>query len=512
MEGIVKRFVGVTALDHVDVEVRRGEVHAIVGENGAGKSTLIKIMSGAYHRDAGTMWLGDDPVNFATPADACRAGIVAVHQEVHVLPHLTVAENVFLGREPRRWGVLRWRRMFDDTTRLFADLGIDVDSRAELGTLRTAQQQLVAIARGVSLGAKVLVLDEPTSALAEREVALLFALIRRLTADGTAVIYVSHRLDELYDICDRVTVLRDGRRVATHLLTALDRLDLVCLMLGQSRDELAMNTARHESLMRALGHEATPLFRAVGLQCGARVRDVSLDIQRGEIVGLAGLLGAGRSETARTVFGVDPVDAGAMTLHDAPYAPMHPRDAIAARVAFLPEDRKVEGIIPELSVRENMTLAALPTLTRMGIVSRTRQRELVDMYMRRFGIKATHVDQPVRELSGGNQQKVLLARWLCTRPELFIIDEPTRGIDVGARAEIQALVYELAADGLAVLMISSDLDELIDGSSRVVVLRDGRTVAVVDREVLSQPALAHGAILHAMADESVRHAAAQVNV
>jgi monosaccharide-transporting ATPase len=496
MEGIVKRFAGVTALDSVAFDLHRGEVHALVGENGAGKSTLIKIMTGAYHRDGGAMYLEDAPVSFASPADAQVAGVIAVHQEIHLLVHRTVAENVWLAREPRKWGLVDWSRMFRDTEALFRELGIDIDPRATLGALRTAQRQMVAIARGVSLGAKVLVLDEPTSSLAEREVTLLYGLIRKLKAQGTAIVYISHRFDELFTICDRVTVLRDGRHVATRPIAGLERLDLVCLMLGKSREALAEGATAFTEHAEPPAAVA-PLLEARGLQRGRKLQGVSLQVKRGEVVGLAGLLGSGRTETARAIFGADPPEKGEISVKGQPFVPRSPGAAIAARIAFVTEDRKAEGIIPEMSVRENLTLAALPSLTRLGIVDGERQRQIVEEYMRRFGIKAASADQKIRELSGGNQQKVILARWLCTRPELFIVDEPTRGIDIGARREIQSLIDELAASGLGVLMISSDLEELVEGSSRVLVLRDGRDVAELGRDELSQDA-----IIRAMASGS----------
>ncbi|HEX8276795.1 MAG TPA: sugar ABC transporter ATP-binding protein [Longimicrobiaceae bacterium] len=502
MEGIVKRFAGATALDGVDFELRRGEVHALVGENGAGKSTLIKIMTGAYHRDGGRMWLEGEPAAFATPAAAQAAGVIAVHQEIHLLAFRTVAENVFLGREPRRWGLVDWRRMNAESAELLGRLGLDIDPRAVLGSLSTAQQQMVAIARGVSLGAKVLVLDEPTSSLAEREVGILYGLIRQLRAGGTAVVYISHRFDELYAVCDRVTVLRDGRLVGTHQIADLERLDLVCMMLGKPREALRGGTtgfAGHHA--EAAG--AAPLLRVEGLRRGQKLRGVSLDVRKGEILGLAGLLGSGRTETARAIFGADPPDEGAVQLDGKRLDPRTPDDAIRAGIAFVSEDRKGEGIIPELSVRENLTLAALPTLTRAGIVDGARQRAIVDEFMRRLGIKATGADQKIRELSGGNQQKVLLARWLCMNPALLILDEPTRGIDIGAKAEIQALINELAATGLGVLMISSELEELVEGSSRVVVLRDGQDVAELRGADISQQS-----IIHAMAEGSAAAAPA----
>jgi galactofuranose transport system ATP-binding protein len=488
MRGIVKRFAGVTALDDVHLDLRAGEVHALVGENGAGKSTLVKIMTGAHRRDGGELWVRGQPAAFATPGEAQAAGVVAVHQEPHLLPHRSVAENVFLGREPRRRGLVDDRRMYAETDALFGRLGIAIDPRAEVAGLRTAQRQMVAIARGVSLGARVLVLDEPTSSLAEREVALLFELMRALRADGTAIVYVSHRFDELYAICDRVTVLRDGRHVATRPMAGLERLDLVCLMLGRTREALAEADAGGGAPPATEG-DALLAVRSLGR--GQKLRDVSLDVRRGEVVGLAGLLGSGRTETARAIFGADPPATGTIGLRGQTVAPRAPHAAIALGVAFVGEDRKAEGIIPELSVRENLTLAALPALTRLGIVDPVRQRAIVDEYVRRLGIRCTSPDQPIRELSGGNQQKVLLARWLCTRPDLLIVDEPTRGIDIGARGEIQRLVSELAADGLGVLMVSSDLEELADGSSRVVVLRDGRNVAELGRDELTQDAIVH---------------------
>jgi galactofuranose transport system ATP-binding protein len=498
MEGIVKRFAGAPALDGVDFELRPGEVHALVGENGAGKSTLVKIMTGAYHRDGGTMWLDGEPVHFDNPAQAQAAGVTAVHQEIQLLRYRTVAENIHLGREPRRWGVIDWARMRRDTERLLDGLGLEIEAEATLGVLSTAQQQMVAIARGVSLGATVLILDEPTSSLAEREVAILYDLLRRLRGEGTSMVYISHRFDELYAVCDRVTVLRDGARVATASLSELARPDLVCLMLGKSRDALRDGTTAFHALPDTGGDAAAaPLLRAEQLAGGDKLRGVSLEVRTGEIVGLAGLLGSGRTETARAVFGVAPAESGAVYLREQRLNPRTPDEAIGAGIAYLSEDRKAEGIIPELSVRENLTLAALPALTRFGIVSRARQAEIVDRFMARLGIRATGPDQKIRELSGGNQQKVLLARLLCTSPALLILDEPTRGIDIGAKAEIQTLIDELAASGLGVLMISSELEELVEGSSRVVVLRDGRDVASIAHGDLSEDA-----IIHAMAEGS----------
>ncbi|HEX8089076.1 MAG TPA: sugar ABC transporter ATP-binding protein [Blastocatellia bacterium] len=499
MEGITKRFSGLTALDGVNFSLQRGEVHALVGENGAGKSTLIKIMTGAYARDGGTMSLEGRPVEFHTPEDAQSAGVVAVYQEVNLLSFRTVAENIYLGREPRRWGLIDWKRMNRDAGALLDRLGLDIDPSATLGSLNIALRQMVAIARGVSLNAKVVVLDEPTSSLSDREVAILYDVVRKLKAEGAAIVYISHRFDELYAICDRVTVLRDGKLVGTYPLAGLDRLDLVCLMLGKQRDELRKGTTafggHQDSKAGRDSRAAPPLLRAENLKRGRKLNDVSVEVARGEIVGMAGLLGSGRTETARVIFGADALESGEVHLEGERLNIRSPGDGIDAGLAFLSEDRKAEGIIPDLSVRENLTLAALPVLTKFGIVSRARQQEIVERFMKRLGIKASGPGQRIRELSGGNQQKVLLARWLCKNPKLLILDEPTRGIDVGAKGEIQSLVNELADSGLGVLMISSELEELVEGSTRVIVVRDGERVAELSGDEISQDA-----IIRAMAE------------
>ncbi|MDQ2665494.1 MAG: sugar ABC transporter ATP-binding protein [Gemmatimonadota bacterium] len=514
MKGITKRFGTTVALDGVDFSVARGEVHALVGENGAGKSTLVKLLIGAYHRDAGTISIDGVDTNFETPGDAQDAGICAVHQEIHLLGLRSVAENIYTGREPVRWGLVDWPRMNADAAALLSGLGLDIDPRAMVSTLNPARQQMVAIARGVSLGAKILVLDEPTTSLSDREVTILHELIRQLRDKGTSIIYISHRFDELYAVCDRVTVLRDGRLVATRPLAGLERLDLVCLMLGKTRDQLRQGTtgfaghsvssdgfahsvsALHTSSAHGVDAEA-PLLVATSLARGARLRDVSFTVKKGEIVGLAGLLGSGRTETVRAVFGAESADGGSMLLRGTPFSPATPHEGIEAGIGFVSEDRKAEGIIPELSVRENLTLAILPLLTRFGVVSRARQSEVVERYMTRLGIRASSADQPIRELSGGNQQKVLIARALCMKPALLILDEPTRGIDIGAKGEIQALVNELAADGLGVLMVSSEVEELVEGSTRVVILRDGRSVSELGAGEISESAIVHALAGHA---------------
>ncbi len=474
--GIAKRFTGVLALDRVSLELAPGEVHALVGENGAGKSTLIKVITGVHRPDEGEVRLSGRRVEFSGPLEAQRAGIQAVHQEIGLVPSMSVARNLLLGREPRRGlGLIDVRRMHDEAATALESYGIDVDVRRPLRSLGLGAQQMIALARAVSVDARVVVMDEPTSSLEPREVDTLFGVIERLRDQGIAVIYVSHRLDELYRICDGVTVLRDGRVVHQGPLAELDRLRLVSLMLGRDVSEV-----RAEGVTRFSGsHDAAddvPVVEADGLTRRHVLSGVSVAVRPGEVVGLGGLLGAGRTETAKAIAGALPLDGGRVTVAGVPLRRGSAAAAVRAGVALLPEDRKAEGIIPTLSVRENIALAALPRLSRGGIVSDARVDRIVETFMRRLRIKASGPDQPVAELSGGNQQKVLIARWLATEPRILLLDEPTRGIDVGAKAEVQALIDELAAEGLGVLLISSDLEELVEGSDRVIVLKDGAVV------------------------------------
>jgi ribose transport system ATP-binding protein len=470
-----KEFLGTRALDEVSFALRAGEVHALVGENGAGKSTLIKVLTGVYRPDSGELRRHGRPVSFARPVQAQQAGISTIYQEVNLVPLRSVAGNVFLGREPRRFGLIDWRATNAEAERLLTGLGIHLDVRRPVGTLGVGTQQMVALARAMSTEADVVIMDEPTSSLEPREVETLFSVIGRLHAEGVAILYVSHRLDELYRICDRVTVLRDGRLVHTGPLADLPRIELVSMMLGRSVGEIREHGATEFS---SGDHTAAaePVLRAEHLTGAPRLNDVSVDVRPGEIVGLAGLLGSGRSETARAIVGAFPLDGGTVLLGGKPVPRGDVAAAVRAGISMLAEDRKADGIVPHLSVRENIVLAALPRLSRFGVVSRARQDRVVERFMQRLRIKASSPDQPVGELSGGNQQKVLLARWLATEPTVLLLDEPTRGIDVGAKAEVQSLVDELAEEGLAVLLISSDMEELVDGADRVVVLRDGGVV------------------------------------
>ena len=487
---VVKQFPGVRALDDVSMVLRPGEVHALVGENGAGKSTLIKVITGVYRPDAGTVRFDGADVHFARPAAALAAGISTIYQEVNLIALQSVARNIFLGREPRtRLGLIDFRRMNTEARAVLDEYGVHVDVRAPLRSLGLGTQQMVALARAVSAEAKVVIMDEPTSSLEPREVETLFGVIELLHRRGVAIVYVSHKMDELYRICDTVTVMRDGAVVHSGALAQLERLELVSLMLGRDVTDTTRETGQGRARGSARDTDAEPVLRVADVNSGHALHHISLDVRPGEVVGLGGLLGAGRSETAKAVAGAFPIDSGTVVVagrrlkHDSTVG------ALRAGVALLSEDRQVEGIVPTLSVRENIVLAALPRLSRHGLVSRARQDEVVSTFMTRLRIKASSPDQLVSELSGGNQQKVLLARWLCTHPKVLLLDEPTRGIDVGAKAEVQALIEDLAADGLGVVLISSELPELIAGSDRIVVLRDGAVAGELGGDDVSEAGL-----------------------
>jgi len=476
---VSKGWPGVVALDAVSFDLALGEVHALVGENGAGKSTLIKVMTGVHPPDAGEVRYRGAKVAFSGPREAQAAGVSTIFQEDNLVPLMSVAQNIFLGREPRgRLGLVDTGRMERDAAQLLERYGVHVDPSLPLRALGVGVRQMVAIARAISIDVRVVIMDEPTSSLEPREVEILFGTIKSLREQGVGIVYVSHKLDELFRICDRVTVLRDGKLVHTGAVAELTRIRLVALMLGREVAEVRdRGVTEFGDGHAAIGGE--PVIEARGLRRRHVLHDISLSIRPGEVVGLGGLLGAGRSEVAKALAGAQPLDGGEVFVEGRPVKSGSPPAAIRAGVAMIPEDRKVEGIIPHLSVRENIVLAALPRLSRGGLVSEKAQDELVETFMKRLRIKASSPRQPVGELSGGNQQKVLLARWLCLSPKVLILDEPTRGIDVGAKAEVQSLIDELAGQGLGVLLISSELEEVLEGSDSVVVLREGSVVDVL---------------------------------
>jgi galactofuranose transport system ATP-binding protein len=484
MRDISKQFSGTLALDRAALEIAPGEVHALIGQNGAGKSTMIKILTGYYRRDGGNIVWQGQPFDAASPRHAQTSGISTIFQEINLVPMRSVTENICLGREKRRFGLLDWTAMHNEARKLLGRFGIDIDLTRPLSSYATATQQMIAIARAIGFDARLVIMDEPTSSLDRREVEVLFDVIRQLKAEGISVIFVSHKLDELYAVCDRVTIMRDGRTVHTGPMADITKMGLVSIMLGR-------DVSRTEGHATGFGtvNESGPgeaLLEAERLSDGGRAEDVTIVVHKGMITALAGLLGSGRSETAHLVFGSRALKNGRMTLRGAPYTPRNPADAIACGLGFCTEDRKTEGIVPDMSIAENMMLAMMPRLSGMGIVDREAHRRIVEHMIAALGIKCTGPDQRIRELSGGNQQKVLLARWLAMNPELLILDEPTRGIDVGAKHEVQRLIRELAEKGLGVLMISSELEEIVEGADRVLVLRDGHTVADIAHADLSE--------------------------
>lgn len=485
MQNITKRFAGAMALDHANLRVAEGEVHALAGQNGAGKSTLIKIISGGLAADSGTIRFGGQDGRFNTPQTALRAGIATIHQELMLVPYASIAENLFLGRFPRRLGRIDWPRVRRDAIAAMQKLGLDVDVTVPLTACPASLRQMTAIARAVSEGARLVIMDEPSSSLDDAEVDRLLTSIRKLKADGVATLYITHRLDEVYAICDRVTVLRDGRTVLEGPLAEVPKQKLIVSMIGR---DLADGTAH----ARPPGAQA-PWLSARALGDGRRLRSVSVDLRAGEVTGLAGLLGSGRSETARALFGDLAGLGGNIAIDGLNAAVTCPRVAIRLGIGFCGEERKIDGILPLLSVRDNLTIAMLPRLSRAGVVNVRRQRAIVEDFMIRFNIKARTMDQPIRELSGGNQQKVLLARWIAMNPRLLILDEPTRGIDVEAKAEIRRMTDGLAGVGMSILLVSSDLEDLIGQAQRVHVLHDGR-----DAETLVAPRITEDALVQAI--------------
>jgi len=493
MTGIQKNFGGVPALSNTTLELQSGEVHALIGQNGAGKSTLIKVLTGIYERDSGEIVFGNVPCNFHSPGEAQVGGIATIYQELNLVPLRSVTENVMMGYEPKRFGCfIDWSEAHKRTRNILARFNIDIDVTEQLGKFSTAIQQLVAIARAVSLEARLVIMDEPTSSLDASEIETLFGVVRDLKSSGVSVLYVSHFLDELYAICDRVTVMRDGQTVAVHDIENKSKLELIGDMLGRDAGEI------EKEGMTQLGHgfggTGDLLLEAMDISTGPRLKRFNVSLHRGEIVGLGGLLGAGRTEAARALFGVDPLLSGKLRVSDQDWIPSSPSEAIEKGFAFLTEDRKVEGIIPDMSVRENMTLALLPALSRGGQIDRSREKEIVQKYIDELGIKTAGMEQPIRELSGGNQQKVLLARWLITNPEVLILDEPTRGVDVGAKREIQIIIREFVEKGVGVILISSEFEEIVEGANRIIVLHEGESVTE-----LKNPGITETALINALA-------------
>jgi len=491
MAGIAKSFPGVRALDNVDFEVGASEIHAFIGENGAGKSTLLKILSGAVAPDAGTIHFDGRDVAFASPKDAQDAGIVTIYQEFSLAPDMTVAENVFIGREPGSRLFVSRSQLEEQTLALSRRIGLDRSPRALVRDLSVAEQQLVEIARALSMKSRLIVMDEPTSALSRTEVEKLFTIIRSLKRDGISTIFVTHRLEEVFEICDHYTVLRDGRHVGRGSVAEATLDGIIRLMVGRELGLLAPREEKsHATSEVALAVEGLSRRRKSSDASAIELHGVSLAVHKGEILGIAGLVGAGRTETARAIMGADRIDSGRIVVDGQTVRITSPRDAIAHGIGLVPEDRKLQALFLELAIRTNLSIAAHDRISTLGIfISGSKEDALVEEYRKLLNIRMASADQRVGTLSGGNQQKVVLARWLALRPKVLIVDEPTRGIDVGAKVEVHNLLFRMAASGIAIIVISSELPEILALADRVVMMREGRVSGEISRAEATQERL-----------------------
>ena len=483
MRGICKYFPGVKALQNVDFTLRQGEIHALMGENGAGKSTLIKVLTGVYEKDGGEIFIEghEGAVSIRSPQDAQNAGISTVYQEITLCPNLTVAENMYIGRT--RGALTNWKKMNEGAGKLLKALDIPAVPTQQLGSCSIAVQQMVAIARAVDMDCKVLILDEPTSSLDEQEVEKLFKLMRDLKAKGVGIIFVTHFLDQVYEVCDRITVLRDGQLVGEYVIEDLPRVKLVSKMLGKELDDMASIKNDSDAALVDLG---TPVLEAKGLSSAEGIKPFDFNIHKGEVNGFTGLLGSGRSECVRAIFGADKKTGGEVFMDGEKVKIHKPLDAMKHGIGYLPEDRKQDGIVGDLSVRENIILALQVMKGFFKPFPRAQAEAFADEYIKLLEIKTASSDTPIKQLSGGNQQKVILARWLLTNPKYLILDEPTRGIDVGTKIEIQKLVLKLAGEGKSVTFISSEIDEMLRTCSRLMVMRDRKLVGELSGDDLSQ--------------------------
>jgi ribose transport system ATP-binding protein len=485
LRGLCKSFTGVQVLDQVNFDLRRGEVHALMGENGAGKSTLMKLLAGIYARDAGEIEVAGLPVDIASPRAAQALGIGIVHQELNLMSHLSAAQNIFIGREPRRGlGLfLDEERLNADARRLFERLNLSLDPRTRVADLTVARQQMVEIAKALSFDSKVLIMDEPTAALNAQEVEDLFRVIRQLRAEGVGIVYISHRMDELQRIADRVTVMRDGRTIATVPMQGTSMDTIISMMVGRALAQDLRGTPPDTS-------SSEVALEVRHLRRGAAIRDVGFSVRKGEIVGFAGLMGAGRTEVARAVFGADAVDGGEIHVHGRAVRIRSPRDAVAHGIGYLSEDRKQFGLATSMDVQANIAMTSLPRFLRLGMfIDAPAIAEAAAQYVRQLGIRTPSVAQPVKLLSGGNQQKVVIAKWLLRDCDILFFDEPTRGIDVGAKAEIHKLIDALAAEGKAIVVISSELPEILRLSHRVVVMCEGRVTGELGAHEATQESI-----------------------
>jgi ABC-type sugar transport system ATPase subunit len=487
LQGITKIYPGVVALDNVSFDLKPGEVHVLCGENGAGKSTLIKIMSGAEFQDAGTIiYQGNERV-FKDPQDAQRSGVATIYQEFNLIPEMSIAQNLFLGREPKKFfnSTIDWKKVWADAEKYFDMIGVKLDVREKIKNISVSRQQLVEIAKALSLNAKVIIFDEPTSTLTDEDAKRLFKIIEQLKNQGIGIIYISHRLEELFQIGTRVSVLRDGKKIAEHSIKEVTKQQIISEMVGRTLDK------EYERNIQQPGKE---MLRVENLTSGSTFRNINFYVRQKEIIGFSGLVGAGRTEVMRAVFGIDKFDNGTIYLKGKKYFPKKPKASVRHKIAFIPEDRKNEGLCLDLSVRENIIHASMGSLFKDKIVNSKKEISFVDHYVKELKIKTPTRDQIVKNLSGGNQQKVVLAKWLLTQAEIFIFDEPTRGIDVGAKAEFHILIDKLVTEGAAVILISSELPEVLGMSDRIYVMKEGSLVEEFSRDEATQENVIRAAI------------------
>ncbi len=488
MKGIDKSFPGVHALDHVDLEVRKGEVMALMGENGAGKSTLMKVLTGIYTKDSGSIMYEGKEVAFNGPREAQDAGIVIVHQELNMVNHLTVAQNIFIGREPMKGGFIDDAKMIEESAKLFKMLGIDIDPKENMGRLTVGMQQMCEIAKAISHDAKVIIFDEPSAALTESEIEQLFKIIRDLRDKQLGIVYISHRMDEIKVITDRVTVMRDGGYVGTLITKDSTKEDIIKMMVGRTIYEDPKTAS-------AVPKDAPVVLKVEHLNAGRMVQDVSFELHKGEILGFSGLMGAGRTETARALFGADPKESGDIYINGQKVEIKTPQDAVKLGIGYLSEDRKRYGLVVQKSVAENSTLACLEDYMNGPFINKKKEKEITQKYVDELKTKTPGVDQLVVNLSGGNQQKVVIAKWLIKNCDILIFDEPTRGIDVGAKSEIYHLMGELAKQGKSIIMISSEMTEILRMSDRILVMCEGKKTGEIGIEEATQENIMHAATL-----------------
>jgi len=486
MSNILKTFPGVVALDNVRFELRKGEVHILLGENGAGKSTLVKILSGAYQKTAGQVLLEGQEIEINNPKHAQELGVSIIYQELNLVSHLSAGENIFLGREPiRALGVIDFKKLYNSAQKILNDLGVNINAHSLVKDLGVAQQQMVEVAKALSLDAKVVIMDEPTSALTEQEIKELFAAIRKLKEKSVSIIYISHRLEELFEIGDRVTVLRDGKYIGTHSISQTSNQDLIKMM---------VNRELKEQFPKQKAGKGEEILRIEGLNREDKLRDINFALSKGEVLGIAGLMGSGRTELARAIFGVDKIDSGKIYIKGQLQNIKSPRNSINLGVGFLTEDRKTQGLVLNLSLKENICLPSVERFSKLSFVNANRENKAAARYVKELHIKTTGLNQKVMFLSGGNQQKVVMSKWLCSLADILIFDEPTRGIDVASKVEIYNLMNTLTANGAAIIMISSELPEILGMSDRILVMHQGRIAGEFLAEEATQEKILHRAL------------------